>query len=408
MDYEPDNEDVYKVLEKSKANAARDLFNEATGLISQDRLNQAVYKFKKSGEYDPSLQESLSYRKGLENLSRKLYQRSERNAAQDNWGGALVWLTKLGSIYPEYKDLFYKKKAAQDEIVKRIKKSIAVFDFSSPNNAPDAGKIVANKLITFLYEKASGDLRIIERENLQSILKELQLGQTGLIDMETAQQVGKMRGIDIFILGDVLHFTSSTKDFPSSKTVMLKVGTKRVKTQAFLEWEAKHPNPTREELKHAPRAYEDQPVYDRFSYRAGVTKIISFMEISYKMVQTATGENMFTDTTSGKLSAEDTYNDGVPEGANIKYDPLELPSEVEVLSKLTDKKIAEVGLSVLKHFQSLELVYFNEAEKLLKRREYDRALEKYTDAIFDEKLKGISSPISKKASEMIQKLVQNM
>ncbi|TET95247.1 MAG: hypothetical protein E3J28_01000 [Desulfobacteraceae bacterium] len=78
------------------------------------------------------------------------------------------------------------------------------------------------------------------------------------------------------------------------------------------------------------------------------------------------------------------------------------------MNELTNQKVSEVGLSILKHFQSLELVYFNEGEKQYKRRRYEEAIESYTDAIFDENLKGISSPISQKSSEMITKMAQNM
>lgn len=408
LDYQPDNQEIQQALKTLKANAAADYMAQAERATADNRLNPAVASCKKALTYDPSLIESHYAKELIGVLCRKLFARADAYASKEQWGNALVWLNKLHSIYPDHPDLFRRTRSVTDEIEKRIKKSIAVFDFSSPSNNTDAGKIVANKLITFLYEKASGDLRIIERENLQSILKELQLGQTGLIDMETAQKVGKMRGINTFILGDVLQYSTSLKDFPSNKTVMIKVGTKRVKTKAFLEWEAKHPNPSRDELEKAPVAYEEEDVYERFSYRAGTTKIMSFLEVSYKMVDTLTGENLFTNTTAGKLEKEDSYNDGVPAGANIPYDPLELPSEVEVLNHLTNGKVAEIGLGILKHFQSLELVYYNEAEQLIKRREYEKAIEKYTDAVFDEKLKRISSPISSKALETIEELIKTL
>jgi hypothetical protein len=134
-----------------------------------------------------------------------------------------------------------------------------------------------------------------------------------------------------------------------------------------------------------------------------------------------TGENIFADTVSGKLGKQDDYHHGLP-AANIKEDHLELPTELEVLDTLTNQKVSEVSLSILKHFQSLELVYFNEGEKqlkrrryeeaiegyTLKRRRYEEAIEGYTDAIFDERLKGIASPISKKSAEIIATLTQDM
>jgi len=55
-----------------------------------------------------------------------------------------------------------------------------------------------------------------------------------------------------------------------------------------------------------------------------------------------------------------------------------------------------MGRDILKSFQSLEVEYYNQGQSQQKRRNFDLAVEKYTDAIFDEKLKGISTPIISK------------
>jgi len=125
-------------------------------------------------------------------------------------------------------------------------------------------------------------------------------------------------------------------------------------------------------------------------------------------VDTSTGENLSTDTTAGKLIKEDRYQDEVPM-ANIPYDALDLPSELEVLDELSNAKAAQVppGKNVLKHFQSLEVEYFNEAQVQVKRRRYEQAVEKFMDAIFDEKLKRITTPITLKSQDIIEKLTQN-
>jgi hypothetical protein len=80
---------------------------------------------------------------------------------------------------------------------------------------------------------------------------------------------------------------------------------------------------------------------------------------------------------------------------------------VEVLDELTNEKISEMGQSVLKHYQSLEVEYFNQGQQQQKRRNIDQAVERYTDAVYDEKLKGISTPITQKSMEFIDKLVQD-
>jgi len=407
LEYEPDNEQLVKRVESLKLKGGEAHFDKAMKFSSQRKLTRAVEELFTSMKYSPSIVDSRFYKNFINSLCQKLDQRSDVYIELKKWGNALVWLQKLDSINPDYKELFHKLQLVKDKIKKRIRKSIAVFDFSYPIENKDAGRIIASKLVTFLCKNASGDLKIIERENLQSILKEMQLGQTGLVDMDTAKRVGKMRGIDTFILGDVLHFSSKSKNFPSSNTVRVKIDTRTESNPAFERWRIVHRHPTEEKMKTAPPMKIEKPVYKLFTYETGKTKIMSFVEIAYKLVDTMTGENIFANTISGKLGKQDGYHHGLP-AANIKEDPLELPTEVEVLNELTNQNVSEVGLSILKHFQSLELVYFNEGEKQFKRRRYEEAIEGYTDAIFDENLKGISSPISQKSSEMITKMAQNM
>jgi hypothetical protein len=105
------------------------------------------------------------------------------------------------------------------------------------------------------------------------------------------------------------------------------------------------------------------------------------------------------------LIKEDEYQDGLPI-AKIVQNPLELPTEAEVLDELTNNKISEMGRNVLTHYQSLEVEYFNRGQDLQKRRNYEAAVEKYIDAVYDEKLKGITTPISKKALELIEMIVK--
>jgi len=52
-------------------------------------------------------------------------------------------------------------------------------------------------------------------------------------------------------------------------------------------------------------------------------------------------------------------------------------------------------------------VYFEEAQQLRIGGRDEEAIEKYMDAIFDEKLKGVSTPISIKSRQMIQQLIED-
>ena len=407
FEYQPDNQVLSKKLDDLKAKTGKIYFDEAVKLADQGRLYAALKKLELVKAYIPSMQGDAVYTDFVNKFCKSLMERADKYFEREMWGNALIWYQKVESLNPSYPDLFQKVLELKDNINKRIKKSIAVFDFGSPSNSKDAGKIAANKLITYLHKNGSGDIRIIERENLQSILREMQLGQTGIVDVKSAQTVGKMRGIDTFIMGDVLQFTAKASDNPSTSQVKVLVDEEDVRNPEFSDWLMMHPKPTDEDMKTAPSRTVKKRNYQFISYRQGVSKISALIEISYKLVDTSTGENIYANTIPGKLIKEDKYQDAVP-AAGIPHDPLELPSEAEVLDELTNEKISEMGQSVLKQFQSLEVEYFNQGEQQrLKRRNIDLAVEKYTDAMFDEKLKGISTPISQKSQELIDKLIQN-
>jgi tetratricopeptide (TPR) repeat protein len=404
--YKPQDQSLVSTLNTLKEKVGRIYFDEAVKLADQGKLYAALRKAELVKSYTPSILGDNAYRSFVSRISGKLMERAEKYNERELWGNALVWLQKVEVINPNYQDLFQKILETKDFINKRIKKSIAVFDFGSPSNNKDAGKIAANKLITYLHRNASGDLRIIERENLQSILREMQLGQTGIVDVKSVQ-TAKMRGIDTFIMGDVLNYSSKTTDSPSASQVKVLVDEEDVRNPEFSDWLIMHQRPTEEDLKTAPPRTIKKKNYQFVSYRQGVTRISAMIEVSYKLVDTATGENVFTNTVSGKMLKEDKYQDAVP-AANIPQKTLELPTEPEVLDDLTNEKISEVGKSVLKNYQSLEVEYFNQGEQQrLKRRNNDLAIERYTDAIFDEKLKGISTPISQKSAELIDALIQS-
>jgi TolB-like protein len=85
------------------------------------------------------------------------------------------------------------------------KTKIAVLDFQTQGEefpTQDMGKIVAEWLITGLVE--TGRFDVIERRLLEKILQEQKLGMTGLIDPESAAQLGKVLGVKTIVSGTIL------------------------------------------------------------------------------------------------------------------------------------------------------------------------------------------------------------
>lgn len=100
---------------------------------------------------------------------------------------------------------------AKDDDLKGLKKMIAVVDFEDKTDrsrwhwtGPDPGQGMSDMLVTALVQ--SGEFRVIEREQLQHVLKEQDFGQSGRVTEQTAPALGKLLGVAAIVYGSVSEF----------------------------------------------------------------------------------------------------------------------------------------------------------------------------------------------------------
>jgi hypothetical protein len=81
--------------------------------------------------------------------------------------------------------------------------SAAVLNFSAKDRKnPELGGEVAMLLTAFLSE--FGELSMVERQELETVMSEQALGLSGTINSETAAQIGQLVGADIIISGSIM------------------------------------------------------------------------------------------------------------------------------------------------------------------------------------------------------------
>ena len=403
LEYDPADKDIKQLIAHATLKAGGYYIHKARTDIQNGWLLKAVDSYQLAKKY---LLDEQDYKLNSlkQTLTARLRVTGDHFKEQNQYGAAWYWYQKIKQIDPDYPEIFFLIQAMEDNIRHRVQKSIAVFDFNSPSDNPDAGIIVANNLITFLFNNASGDIKILERENLKSILEEMKLGQIGVVSAQTAKEMGRIYGIDVAIMGSVLLFKVDSTISKGIKTVRYQVGTKIEDNIDYLNWKAKHPKPSEKELAQAPPAKIVIPEYAEKDYEVAKHKKVGFVQLSFRIVDIATGENIQVRTIERKRVVEDEASAGLAE-ANVKYDPLELPTDTELLQSLTSEVVAELGREVLRPLRNLEQTYFQEGEKLLRRRQNLEAAEKFIDAVFDERLKRITnSPVTKNALEQIEEI----
>jgi len=89
--------------------------------------------------------------------------------------------------------------------LKNLKKRVAVMDFDDKAGyGHNIGSGLTDMLVTSLVE--SKKFIVIEREELENILKEQGLGMSGAVTPQSAAKVGQLLGVELMITGSVSEF----------------------------------------------------------------------------------------------------------------------------------------------------------------------------------------------------------
>ncbi|MCK5323924.1 MAG: tetratricopeptide repeat protein, partial [Desulfobulbaceae bacterium] len=149
LEYDPQDQNFSSLIDQVRAKAADYYVKTANDLMNKGWLLKAFEHFDLAGKYAGTPEPSQ-----LGRLRQDLCSRASSLASkfkdQGKIGSAWFWYMKIKGINSQFPGIFHLTQAMEDRIREKVKKSIAVFDFSSPSDNVDAGIIVANNLITYL------------------------------------------------------------------------------------------------------------------------------------------------------------------------------------------------------------------------------------------------------------------
>lgn len=344
----------------------------------------------------------------VDQLLSMMYTQAEAYEKADQVGNAYAWYDRVNRMHPEYKEVFTKLQVLKDRLRERVIKKIAVMDFTSPTSNAEAGRIVTDSLLSYLTTKATSDVKILARDVMGALLKEIEMGQAGVYDIESAKKAGKLKGTDIFIFGSVLQYNVEKQTSEGQKMTNVVVAKKSVPNPSYQMWLMSQKGGTTEvDMKNAPPATIEEEIRETVRYKVGTEKKRAFIRVSYRLIDVEGGEVIATRNIQKVKEVSDDFSEGIPQ-ANIPYDPLRIAADTELLDLVTQDIVADLGKQVLGYFSSPQTLYMRTGETLAKKREYERAVEKYIDAITLEEMKNVTGPLTTRANQEIDLLMNTM
>lgn len=381
------------------------LMEKASAHLQKGALYSAYVDLMNAVAYNPELFRSAESDGLRSGLISQMSARADELESAGQIGQALYWSECAYRVAGHQEALHQKIQGLTDKLKQRVTKKIAIMDFTPPASNPDAARLVTDSLLSYMTRNASGDVKILARDVLGALIKEIELGQAGVYDIDSAKKSGKLKGTDVFIFGSLLQYAVEKNVEEGQKTVIAKVGVDREPNPQYVVWLNDHPRASEEERRNAPPPFMERDRSEAIRYKVATHRKTANVTISFRVIDVESSEVVITKTLNSRKEATGTYSEGV-EVAGIPYQRLEIPADSDLLGKAVDEAIAELGHQVLSRFQNLQETYLNSAEVLRKRGDTRSMAERYMDAIVTEEVKNIQSQITENARRQMDLLLK--
>ena len=311
-----------------------------TAKVSTDIDNKTLYSAFSDLMFIADFSPEAFNSPGVNGLKSKLTAEIIAKADELEAGGyvglALYWIECANKVSGSQKELYLKIQGLKDRVRQRVIKKIAVMDFTPPANNPDAAKLVTDSLLSYMTRNTSGDVKILARDVLGALIKEIEMGQAGLYDIETAKKSGKLKGTDVFIFGSLLQYNIENSVDEGQKIVIAKVGVDKISNPQYTSWMAANPKPSDEDMRNAPPAIIEKDKTETIRYKVATHHKTANVVISFRVIDVESGEVVITKTLKSKKEATGNYSEGV-DIAGIPYQKPDLPQDSDLLEKAVDE-----------------------------------------------------------------------
>lgn len=163
---------------------------------------RAIAEFDAARKYIPD------YKDCRELSAEALYRDAVDLLAKKDYKNAVMKFRRCQEYIPGYKDASTQAEQAKQAAIRRI--ALMPFtNLSGKTQFGEVGQILTDQIISKSIQSQPEFLEFVTREYVEQLLKEQAMGQTAVINENTATNVGKLTGIHAFVFGKVLTITPS-------------------------------------------------------------------------------------------------------------------------------------------------------------------------------------------------------
>lgn len=379
----PESDAARPAIIKTRAAAAQSSFKKGMLYYDSSQPYRAYQAFMKGQAYlkDIPFKDRGTVTiptKAINDFLEGLSKSAEKEDDKGNYGLAYQLMKMVNDIDSNYSNAKKRINVLQDKITQRAIKGVAVMPFKSPAYVPEAGKIFSSNITFFLYKNLTPDIKVVEREAMDTLLKEYEVKTAGQMDDKSRENILSLLGADYLLFGDVLDYKVESNQNDTVKTVRAQTRTEQTRNPLYDDW-FKDKEKGVSSLPPQPPAYIEKPVIEEIKYKVSFYKKTGLVSMSYRVVDTK-GRLLNTSVVNVKEDVEDEGTDGVDAGEfKVAMKRASVPSDIELLRRVQEKAIQKIGDELRNLLINPEQKYLAEAERHEKDGELREAVERYSD-----------------------------
>lgn len=267
--------------------------------------------------------------------------------------GQLLVIQELQPDFPQLQKLL---RETRDKALESAQRKVGTNHFTAMNENAKLGAAVASKVAQILGQELRHDIRLIEREQLQAVLREQEIRA---IQDRSALNIAST---DFLIQGNVVEAAVEIDEKKGRKVARVKTGEKRHDNPEFRDWL------TLSQAERAKRARPPEtvaePVLEDVTINVGVHRKKGMLSIAFKLVDSANAKILFTQTESFSRTAESESSDAIQLGEYVvPMKVAELPSDSEMMSALTDEAARRIATALAERLRDQDALYEKQAAR---------------------------------------------
>lgn len=266
-------------FEESKNLYVKELYDKGNDLLSDKNFDEANRIFKELS----SLESNYKDVSDLQSMSRNepFYISGTELFDAHQWHKSYYQLDEIYRRDPGYKDVAILRKECLD----KGQYPVAIVPFENASRTRDIDKQIQAYVLTALSQIDDPFLKIVERDNMDMILKEQRINLSGIVNEQSAAKVGNLLGAKAILTGTVLSYAT----LPGKMKVTRKDGYEAYQVKLYNQAEDKNYYETR----YKPVTYNE--------YYNSNEVTVSFQ---YKAVSLETGEILFSKVVNKKVDSD--------------------------------------------------------------------------------------------------------